>query len=59
MRSEQALAPRKYADVNAIVGGFLRDLAQAQASPQRAFGYKRAAAAIFALEAPLTQLLHV
>ena len=57
MRSEHALAPRKYADVNAIVGGFLRDLAQAQASPQRAFGYKRAAAAIFALDAPLTQLL--
>ena len=48
---------RRCADVNAVVGGLLRDLAQAQTSPQRAFGYKRAAAAIFALEAPLTELV--
>ncbi|NOT27087.1 MAG: PHP domain-containing protein [Acidobacteria bacterium] len=44
-------------DINAIVGGYLRDLANAQASPQKAFGYKRAAAAIFDLDVPLTRLL--
>jgi len=44
------------ADVNAAVGGFLRDLAYAQSSEQKAFGYKRAAAAIFWLEQPLTAL---
>ena len=48
---------RTYADVNAVVGGYLRDLAFAQASQQKMFGYKRAAAAIFALEMPLTDLL--
>jgi putative hydrolase len=57
MTSAQNAAPRKYADVNAVVGGLLRDLALAQTSPQRAFGYKRAAAAIVALEEPLTQLV--
>ena len=50
------MTSRTYADVNAVVGGYLRDLAAAQASPQKAFGYKRAAAAILALEAPLTDL---
>jgi len=49
--------PRTYADVNAVVGGYLRDLAFAQASQQKMFGYKRAAAAILALEMPLTDLL--
>src|SRR6478672_7626690 len=48
---------RTYADVNAVVGGYLRDLAFAQASQQKMFGYKRAAAAILALEMPLTDLL--
>ena len=57
MTSEQNATPRKYADVNAVVGGLLRDLALAQTSPQRAFGYKRAAAAIVTLEEPLTQLV--
>ena len=46
-----------YADVNAVVGGYLRDLAFAQSSPQKMFGYKRAAAAILALEVPLTDLV--
>ena len=46
-----------YADVNAIVAGFLRDLAFAQSSQQKMFGYKRAAAAIFALDTPLTDLV--
>src|ERR1700704_6721880 len=48
---------RGYADVNAVVGGYLRDLAFAQSSQQKMFGYKRAAAAILALEVPLTDLV--
>ena len=47
---------RIYADVNAVVGGYLRDLAFAQSSPQKMFGYKRAAAAILALDTPLPDL---
>ena len=50
-------ASRQYADVNAVVGGYLRDLAFAQSSPQKMFGYKRAANAILALEAPLSDLI--
>jgi len=46
-----------YADVNAVVGGYLRDLAFAQASRQKMFGYKRAASAILSLDTPLTDLL--
>lgn len=49
--------PRTVSDLNAVVGGYLRDLAFAQASPQKMFGYKRAAAAIFSLDLPLTELL--
>jgi histidinol phosphatase-like PHP family hydrolase len=49
--------PSIYADVNAVVGGYLRDLAFAQSSQQKMFGYKRAAAAIFALDTPLTDLV--
>jgi len=45
------------ADVNAVVGGYLRDLAAAQSSQQKMFGYKRAAAAILSLDDPLTELL--
>src|SRR6188508_3197199 len=48
---------RTYADVNAIVGGYLRDLAFAQSSQQKMFGYKRAAAAILSLDVPLTDLV--
>jgi histidinol phosphatase-like PHP family hydrolase len=44
-------------DVNAIVGGFLRDLAYAQSSKPQMFGYKRAAAAILGLETPLPDFL--
>lgn len=44
-------------DVNAVVGGYLRDLAFAQASPQKMYGYKRAAAAILALDEALTDLV--
>jgi histidinol phosphatase-like PHP family hydrolase len=45
------------ADVNAVVGGLLRDVAFAQTSQQRMFGYKRAAAVILSLEQPLTDLI--
>lgn len=44
-------------DINAVVGGYLRDLAFAQSSQQKMFGYKRAAAAILSLEPPLTDAL--
>jgi histidinol phosphatase-like PHP family hydrolase len=46
-----------YADVNAVVGGYLRDMAFAQSVQQKMFGYKRAAAAILALDAPLTDIV--
>lgn len=49
--------PRAYADVNAVVGGYLRDLAFAQSSQQKMFGYKRAATAVLSLDEPLTDLL--
>ena len=44
-------------DINALVGGLLRDLAFAQTTQPQMFGYKRAAAAILALETPLTELI--
>jgi putative hydrolase len=44
-------------DVNAVIGGLLRDLAFAQTSRQRMFGYKRAAAAVLALEQPISTLV--
>jgi len=50
-------ALRAFADVNAVVGGYLRDLAFAQSSQPKMFGYKRAAAAILSLDMPLTDLL--
>lgn len=49
--------PRIGADINAVIGGYLRDMAFAQSSKQKMFGYKRAAAAILTLDAPLTDLL--
>ena len=48
--------PAKYADVNAVVSGLLLDLAFAQASPQKTFGYTRAAAAVWSLEEPIAAL---
>ena len=57
---EPAMAPESHsplADINAVVGGYLRDLAFAQSSPQKMFGYKRAAAAILSLELPLTDVV--
>ena len=49
--------PRTGLDINAVVGGYLRDLAFAQLSQQKMFGYKRAAAAILSLDVPLTDVL--
>lgn len=50
-------AIRTVTDINALVGGYLRDLAFAQSSEQKMFGYKRAAAAVMALDEPLTALI--
>jgi putative hydrolase len=49
--------PRRFADVNAVAAGYLRDLAYAQTSQEKMFGYKRAAAAVLALDEPLTSLV--
>ena len=43
--------------MNAVVGAYLRDLAFAQSAKQKAFAYKRAAAAIVSLDVPLTELV--
>jgi histidinol phosphatase-like PHP family hydrolase len=52
-----AAPPLRYADVNAVAAGFLRDLAYAQTAEPKMYGYKRAAAAVLALEEPLTSLV--
>lgn len=44
-------------DINAVAGGYLRDLASIQTDRQKAFGYRRAAAAILSLGQPLTALV--
>lgn len=54
-----ANVPQRHQDVNAVVGGYLRDLAFAQTVKQKMFGYKRAAASILSLEVPLTALIRV
>ena len=41
-------------DVNAVAGGLLRDLAFVQTSPQKTFGYKRAASAVLSLYRSIT-----
>jgi len=43
-------------DVNAVVAGYLRDLAYAQSTQPKMFGYKRAAQAVLSLEKPLSDL---
>src|SRR5688500_9480931 len=55
--AEATTALRRFADVNAVAAGFLRDLAYAQTSEPKMFGYKRAAAAVLALAQPLTSLI--
>lgn len=47
----------QFRDVNAVVAALLRDLAFAQTSQQKMFGYKRAASAVLALDRPLTELV--
>jgi len=54
-RGDQPLSPD--ADVNSIVSGALRDLANVQASVHSRWGYKRAAAAIAQLETQLPVLI--
>jgi hypothetical protein len=44
-------------DTNGIIAALLRDLASAQASTQSRWGYKRAAAAIRNLDAPIESYL--
>jgi histidinol phosphatase-like PHP family hydrolase len=50
-------SPAECQDVNFAVAGFLRDMALAQTSEQKMFGYKRASAAVLSLEEPLTALV--
>jgi histidinol phosphatase-like PHP family hydrolase len=51
-----AAASTPHLDVNAIVAGYLRDLAYAQTARPKMFGYKRAASAVFQLEQSLAEL---
>ncbi len=44
-------------DTNSVVEGLLRDMAALQTSPQRTWGYKRAASAIRELDEPIEGLL--
>jgi putative hydrolase len=44
-------------DTNLMVAGLLRDLAAAQPSPQRAWGYKQAARAVLDLDVPIDTLV--
>src|SRR5262245_20885525 len=54
----KTVAPRAVeVDVNAAAGAALRDMALAQVSPQKAFGYKRAAALVLSLEQSLSDLM--
>ena len=47
---------RKHEDINAIVGGFLFDLALIQESKQSSWGYGGASRAVLALERPIDEL---
>jgi histidinol phosphatase-like PHP family hydrolase len=44
--------------VNAVIAGYLRDLAMAQSVQAKMIGYKRAASAVIRLPAPLTDMRH-
>ncbi len=43
-------------DINGIAAGFLRDLSAIQTSKEKTYVYKRAAAAVYGLEQPVSQL---
>src|SRR5690242_977335 len=49
--------PESALDLNAKIAALLRDFAAVQSSKQRTWGYKRAAAAILALDEPIESLL--
>jgi histidinol phosphatase-like PHP family hydrolase len=49
--------PKSRADLNLLISGLLRDLAEVQQSRQSTWGYKRAAAAVRQLEVPIDSLL--
>jgi histidinol phosphatase-like PHP family hydrolase len=51
------MGPGPKEDTNLLIAGVLRDLAAVQASPQRRWGYRRAAAAIQDLDEPIERLL--
>jgi histidinol phosphatase-like PHP family hydrolase len=55
--TQKAATVTTVSDINAVVGGLLRDLAFAQTAQPKMFGYKRAAAAVLALDTPLTELI--
>jgi putative hydrolase len=55
--TDDPLDPAAAADTNLRVAGLLRDLAETQASTQRAWGYKQAASAILGLDDPLERLV--
>ena len=51
------MASRKNTDTNSLIAGLLRDLAAVQTSTQSRWGYKRAAAAVQNLPAPIERYL--
>jgi len=53
-RPALAAPHRPPADPNAAIAWLLRDMAAAQSSRQKQFGYKRAASAVFWLDYPLS-----
>ena len=57
VESHQRQSRAPVSDINAVIGGLLRDLAFAQATQPKMFGYKRAAAAVLALDTHLTELV--
>ena len=57
MPGSESEAAGRHHDLNAVVGGYLRDLAFAQPSRPKMFGYKRAANAILSLDTPLLDLI--
>src|SRR6185312_2539341 len=54
---KQVESSGRFDDVNAVIAGYLRDLAFAQATPQKMYGYKRAANAIFGLERSVAEVV--
>jgi putative hydrolase len=55
-RVRRAAAPRVPPDINAVIAGYLRDMAFIQTATQKTYAWKRAAAAILWLERPANEL---